>query len=165
MVDEAGFLVESKTAALIAELPADEAKLVAAESIVKALGVTDGPGFDALIEALTAEGGSGSLSNAGGGYITGMKCRSVPISCSLLMASCSERTLTVGSKSGAAPAAADDLQMGLRATQHLEGGAWQGVDGHALQDRTDLGHVSITWQAASMVIISHGHATSELVVL
>jgi hypothetical protein len=64
-VDEAGFLVESKTAALIAELPANEAKLVAADSIVRALGVTDGPGFDALMEALTANG-NGSLSNAGG---------------------------------------------------------------------------------------------------
>lgn len=88
LVDEAGFLVESKTAALIAELPADEAKLVAAESIVKALGVTDGPGFDALIEALTAEGGSGSLSNAGGGYNLGTKCRSVPITCSPHVAPC-----------------------------------------------------------------------------
>jgi hypothetical protein len=65
LVDEAGFLVESKTAALIAELPANEAKLVAADSIVRALGVTDGPGFDALMEALSADG-SGSLSNAGG---------------------------------------------------------------------------------------------------
>jgi hypothetical protein len=65
LVDEAGFLVESKTAALIAELPANEAKLVAAESIVRALGVTDGPGFDALMDALTADG-SGSISNAGG---------------------------------------------------------------------------------------------------
>lgn len=57
--------MEGKTAALIAELPANEAKLVAAESIVRALGVTDGPGFDALMDALTADG-SGSISNAGG---------------------------------------------------------------------------------------------------
>lgn len=77
LVDEAGFLVESKTAALIAELPANEAKLVAADSIVRALGVTDGPGFDTLMEALTADG-SGSLSNAGGGciriYVSCVKC-------------------------------------------------------------------------------------------
>jgi hypothetical protein len=65
LVDEAGFLVESKTAALIAELPANEAKLVVAESIVRALGVTDGPGFDALMDALTADG-SGSTNNTGG---------------------------------------------------------------------------------------------------
>lgn len=69
LVDEAGFLVESKTAALLAELPANEAKLVAAESIVRALGVTDGPSFDALMDALSDSGGGagGSNSNAGGG--------------------------------------------------------------------------------------------------
>lgn len=66
LVDEAGFLLESKTAALIAELPANEAKLVAADSIVRALGVTDGPGFEALMEALTLEGGNSASRSAGG---------------------------------------------------------------------------------------------------
>lgn len=71
LVDEAGFLVESKTAALIGELPANEAKLVAAESIVRALGVTDGPGFDAFMDALTAVGGDGSINGntTGGGWV------------------------------------------------------------------------------------------------
>ena len=62
LVDEAGFLLEPKAAALIEKLPAVEGKMVAAESIVRALGVTDGPAFDALIDALSADGGAGAAS-------------------------------------------------------------------------------------------------------
>lgn len=60
LVDEAGFLIEPKAAALIEKLPAAESKMVAAQSIVRALGVTDGPAFDALIDALSADSGSGA---------------------------------------------------------------------------------------------------------
>eukprot|EP00775_Hariotina_reticulata_P011515 gene11515-11658_t len=57
LVDEAGFLLEKKTAALIAQMPANEAKMVAADAIVRALGVTDGPAFDALMDALRNDQG------------------------------------------------------------------------------------------------------------
>lgn len=85
LVDEAGFLVESKTAALIAELPASKAKLVAAESVVRALGVTDGPGFDALMDALTAVGGGSINGTTGGGWVfCGVcHCQSVHRACAL----------------------------------------------------------------------------------
>jgi len=53
LCDEAGFLVEAKAAVLVSKLPADEAGRVKAASIVRALGVTDGAGFDALMDALT----------------------------------------------------------------------------------------------------------------
>lgn len=59
LVDEAGFLVEPKAAALISKLPASEGQLVAAEAIVRSLGVTDGAAFDALIDALSADRGAG----------------------------------------------------------------------------------------------------------
>lgn len=58
LVDEAGFLIEPKTAALIARLPPCEGQLVAAEAVVRSLGVTDGPAFDALVDALRADGGA-----------------------------------------------------------------------------------------------------------
>lgn len=55
LVDEAGFLVESKTRNMLERLSKDEAGLIAAESIVRALGVTNGPGFNALMDALSAD--------------------------------------------------------------------------------------------------------------
>jgi hypothetical protein len=53
LIDEAGFLMDQKTQALVSKLPQDQAGLVAAGAVLRALGVTDGPGFDALMEALT----------------------------------------------------------------------------------------------------------------
>jgi hypothetical protein len=64
LVDEAGFLIDSKAAALIAQLPPNEGQLVAAEAIVRSLGVSDGPAFDALIDALSADGGAGAADRA-----------------------------------------------------------------------------------------------------
>jgi hypothetical protein len=64
LVDEAGFLIDSKAAALIAQLPPSEGQLVAAEAIVRSLGVSDGPAFDALIDALSADGGAGAADRA-----------------------------------------------------------------------------------------------------
>ena len=40
---------------MLERLPKDEAGMIAAESIVHALGVTDGVGFDALMGALSAD--------------------------------------------------------------------------------------------------------------
>lgn len=64
LVDEAGFLIDAKAAALIAQLPASEGQLVAAEAIVRSLGVSDGPAFDALMDALSADGGAGAADRA-----------------------------------------------------------------------------------------------------
>lgn len=64
LVDEAGFLIDAKAAALIAQLPASEGQLVAAEAIVRSLGVSDGPAFDALMGALSADGGAGAADRA-----------------------------------------------------------------------------------------------------
>lgn len=76
LVDEAGFLVESKTQALIAQLPASAGQMVAAEAIVRSLGVTDGPAFDALIDALSADGGAAAADRAasltGGSQLSSM---------------------------------------------------------------------------------------------
>lgn len=55
LVDEAGFLIDTKAHNMMERLPKDEAGLVAADSIVRALGVTDGSGFDALMGALSAD--------------------------------------------------------------------------------------------------------------
>mmetsp|Transcript_5457 Transcript_5457/g.9456 ORF Transcript_5457/g.9456 Transcript_5457/m.9456 type:complete len:705 (-) Transcript_5457:793-2907(-) len=55
LVDEAGFLVEGKVRSMLDRLAKDEAGLVAAESIVRAVGVTDGAGLAALMEALSAD--------------------------------------------------------------------------------------------------------------
>ncbi len=55
LVDEAGFLVEAKTRNMLERLSKDEAGLIAAESIVRALGVADGAGFTALVDALSAD--------------------------------------------------------------------------------------------------------------
>ncbi|WIA22959.1 hypothetical protein OEZ86_009886 [Tetradesmus obliquus] len=64
LVDEAGFLIDAKAAALIAQLPPSEGQLVAAEAIVRSLGVSDGPAFDALMDALSADGGAGAADRA-----------------------------------------------------------------------------------------------------
>ena len=48
-----------QAAKLVSQLPADDAGRVKAASIARALGVTDGPGFDALVGALTEGGGAG----------------------------------------------------------------------------------------------------------
>jgi hypothetical protein len=45
----------TQAAALVSKLPADEAGRVKAASIVRSLGVSDGPGFDALMDALTED--------------------------------------------------------------------------------------------------------------
>ncbi|KAF5832552.1 sperm tail C-terminal domain-containing protein [Dunaliella salina] len=55
LVDEAGFLTDAKAKAVMEKLPKDEAGLVAAESIVRALGVVDGISFDTLMDALSAD--------------------------------------------------------------------------------------------------------------
>lgn len=59
LCDEAGFLLDSKARALIERLPKDESGLVKAGAIVRALGVTDGAGFDALMDALTDKATTG----------------------------------------------------------------------------------------------------------
>lgn len=60
LTDAAGFLVAPRAAQLLASFPSqDESGRVDAASVVRALGVTDGPGFEALMDALT-EGGGGS---------------------------------------------------------------------------------------------------------
>lgn len=59
LTDTAGFLIEPKAASMIGALAHDEAGQVAASAIVRALGVTDGPGVEALMEALTADSGEG----------------------------------------------------------------------------------------------------------
>ncbi|KAJ9522954.1 hypothetical protein QJQ45_023754 [Haematococcus lacustris] len=73
LADEAGFLVDSKVRAMLDKLPKDEAGLLAAESIVRAVGVTDGTGFAALMDALSADStiegkakGIGGTSRLGG---------------------------------------------------------------------------------------------------
>ncbi|KAJ9522775.1 hypothetical protein QJQ45_019817 [Haematococcus lacustris] len=73
LADEAGFLVDSKVRAMLDKLPKDEAGLLAAESIVRAVGVTDGTGFTALMDALSADStiegkakGIGGTSRLGG---------------------------------------------------------------------------------------------------
>ncbi|KAA6420207.1 MAG: coiled-coil domain-containing protein [Trebouxia sp. A1-2] len=54
LCDEAGFLVDSKAHKMLASLPKhQDEQLVHAESVVKALGVTDGASFDALMAALS----------------------------------------------------------------------------------------------------------------
>ena len=55
LVDEAGFLVEAKVRNMLERLPKDEAGKVAAESIVRSLGIADGTGFEALVSALSAD--------------------------------------------------------------------------------------------------------------
>lgn len=45
-------------------MPATEGQLVAADAIVRALGVTDGPAFDALMEALRDDQGLTGLGTA-----------------------------------------------------------------------------------------------------
>lgn len=54
---------------MVTKLPADEAGRVKAASIIRALGVADGPGFDALMDALTEDQAGGWL---GGGVIRGL---------------------------------------------------------------------------------------------
>ena len=54
LCDEAGFLVDSKAHKMLASLPKhQDEQLIHAESVVKALGVTDGASFDALMAALS----------------------------------------------------------------------------------------------------------------
>ncbi len=54
LCDEAGFLVDSKAHKMLASLPKHQDEgLIHAEAVVKALGVTDGASFDALMAALS----------------------------------------------------------------------------------------------------------------
>lgn len=54
LCDQAGFLVDSKLHKMLVELPShDESGMVRSDSIVKALGVTDGSSFEALMAALS----------------------------------------------------------------------------------------------------------------
>lgn len=54
LCDQAGFLVDSKLHKMLIELPQhEEAGMVRTENIVKALGVTDGASFEALMAALS----------------------------------------------------------------------------------------------------------------
>ncbi len=65
LCDEAGFLVDSKAHKMLASLPKhQDEQLIHAESVVKALGVTDGASFDALMAALSVgePDGAGSQS-------------------------------------------------------------------------------------------------------
>ena len=55
LVDEAGFLMDTKARNMVEKLSKDEAGLVKAEAIVRALGVSDGLSFDALLDALSAD--------------------------------------------------------------------------------------------------------------
>mmetsp|Transcript_35004 Transcript_35004/g.99216 ORF Transcript_35004/g.99216 Transcript_35004/m.99216 type:complete len:688 (-) Transcript_35004:130-2193(-) len=54
LVDEAGFLVDVKANKMLDALPKDELGRVRVDSILRALGVTDGASFDALMDALSA---------------------------------------------------------------------------------------------------------------
>lgn len=55
LCDEGGFLIDVKTRAMLDKLSKDDAGHVKAESVLRALGVVDGPSFDSLLEALTAD--------------------------------------------------------------------------------------------------------------
>ena len=56
LCDEAGFLVDSKAHKMLASLPKhQDEQLIQAESVVKALGVTDGASFEALMSALSVD--------------------------------------------------------------------------------------------------------------
>ena len=55
LCDEAGFLVDSKVRSMVDRLSKDEDGMVKAESVLRSLGITDGPSFDALMEALSPE--------------------------------------------------------------------------------------------------------------
>jgi hypothetical protein len=69
--------LDGKTRELLGELPADEAGMVAAETIVRSLGVTDGPGFEALMDALTDGSGEArvGLGWGSGGAWEGLRWR------------------------------------------------------------------------------------------
>ncbi|GAX84384.1 hypothetical protein CEUSTIGMA_g11806.t1 [Chlamydomonas eustigma] len=54
LCDEAGFLIDAKVRSMLDKLSKDEAGHVKAESVLKALGVSDGSSFNALMDALTA---------------------------------------------------------------------------------------------------------------
>jgi len=62
LADEAGFLVDGKARAVIDRLPKSDKGAVQVAAILEALGVVDGPSFDALMGALSDGGGA-----AGGG--------------------------------------------------------------------------------------------------
>lgn len=53
LCDEAGFLVDARAAKLVGALPATESGRVKADAVVRALGVTDGASFDALMAVLS----------------------------------------------------------------------------------------------------------------
>ena len=55
LCDEAGFLVDSRARGMLDKLPKDEAGLVKAESVLRAMGVADGSSFEALMDALSAD--------------------------------------------------------------------------------------------------------------
>ena len=56
LCDEAGFLVDSKAHKMLTSLPKhQDEQLIHAESVVKALGVTDGASFEALMSALSVD--------------------------------------------------------------------------------------------------------------
>ena len=55
LCDEGGFLLDIKTRAMLDKLTKDEAGQVKAESVLRALGVVDGPSFDSLLEVLSAD--------------------------------------------------------------------------------------------------------------
>ncbi|GMH33905.1 hypothetical protein BSKO_01739 [Bryopsis sp. KO-2023] len=54
LCDEVGFLVDAKARKLIESVPTDEQGLAQTEAILNAVGVVDGPTFDALMDALRA---------------------------------------------------------------------------------------------------------------
>ncbi len=55
LCDEAGFLVDARARGMLDSLSKDEAGMVKAESVLRAIGVTDGSAFDALMDALSAD--------------------------------------------------------------------------------------------------------------
>lgn len=52
ITDEAGFLLEAKLRKHLEELPANDAGQVCVDALLETLGVTDGLGFEALLDAL-----------------------------------------------------------------------------------------------------------------
>ena len=74
LCDEAGFLVDSKAHKMLSGLPKhgeeglthSDQGLIQAGSVIRALGVTDGASFEALMAALTVAEAEGSQSMGGG---------------------------------------------------------------------------------------------------
>lgn len=55
LIDEAGFLMEVKTRKMVDSLPANEQGKVKLDTVLRALGITDGIAFDAMLDALSAD--------------------------------------------------------------------------------------------------------------